>query len=250
MNLPYPDLKALIAKKNLAWQYEERSTRYIVFAVDGPLIYKSIIHKSNSGLGGLDLAEELANQTDFEDNYKTAANTAVGAITDSYLGKSNTNTVSSPKIAYDIINNHGYRVSVETNISLSTENNLIHLKNPAGSGKVLILDRVALNCITRGESILRMYDAATITGNGTVITIKSSNVGGGASASAMNAYTSPTTSSLGSKFDVYAMGKDSNTMIVDFDGHTVLSAGSSIIITVQNDSVNRTVSVTAMWREI
>lgn len=79
IHLSYIDLKIIIARKNLAWQYSERPDRYKIFAVDNDIYYRALIHKSPITLGGLDASVEQANQNDFESNYKSIANYAAGS---------------------------------------------------------------------------------------------------------------------------------------------------------------------------
>lgn len=78
MNLSYAELKALIAKKNSAWQYEEKPNFYRVFAVDCGIIYETTLYKDPITVGGLDNEVEATNLADFEDNYKALANFPIG----------------------------------------------------------------------------------------------------------------------------------------------------------------------------
>ena len=78
MNLSYTDLKAIIVKKNLAWQYEERANKYRVFAFDNAVGYQAFIHKAPISVGGLEIDAEAVNQADFENHYKAIANYPVG----------------------------------------------------------------------------------------------------------------------------------------------------------------------------
>lgn len=74
----YSDLKALVAKKNLAWQYEESASTYRVFAVDSGVEYSTVLYKAPITVGGLDSTEEAANTADFEAHYKVLANFPIG----------------------------------------------------------------------------------------------------------------------------------------------------------------------------
>lgn len=63
----------------MAWQHEELTDRYNLFAVDpGGCRYDAVIYKPSTSVGGLNMSAELANQTDFENNYKTNSNYAIG----------------------------------------------------------------------------------------------------------------------------------------------------------------------------
>lgn len=77
--LAYTDLKALISRKNLAWQHGEQADHYRVFAVDpGGVAYEAKIYKASAAIGGVDPAVEAANLADFEANYKPNSNYAIG----------------------------------------------------------------------------------------------------------------------------------------------------------------------------
>lgn len=78
VNLKYADIKSIIAKKNLAWQHVSEEDRYFIFAIDTGVIYSSTIYKSPILIGGVDANQEQANQTDFENNYESLSNYAIG----------------------------------------------------------------------------------------------------------------------------------------------------------------------------
>jgi hypothetical protein len=74
----YADLKALIERKNLAWQFDESSKKYVVWARDGMERYESELWKDGEGVVGLDVQQNAADLADFEANHKAAANYAIG----------------------------------------------------------------------------------------------------------------------------------------------------------------------------
>jgi hypothetical protein len=64
----WSDFKNLINSRYLSIQYEELSTKYNLYTADGIFIYHCVIIKDDT---------PNADQTDFENNYKAAANDAV-----------------------------------------------------------------------------------------------------------------------------------------------------------------------------
>lgn len=74
----YANFKAIILKKNLAWQFDEQDDRYNLFAIDGEVRYDCAIFKANANVLGMDKEDEVASVADFEANYKAASNYAIG----------------------------------------------------------------------------------------------------------------------------------------------------------------------------
>lgn len=74
----YTELKAIIARKSLSWQYEETAAKYDVFAIDGILRYDADVWKAGFEPAGIDTTTNSSALSDFEANYKTTANYAVG----------------------------------------------------------------------------------------------------------------------------------------------------------------------------
>ena len=77
----YAELKAIIARKNLAWQYDEQPDHYNLWARDGQDRYEATVYKASATIEGLDREAEAANLADFEENYKANANFAIGTRT-------------------------------------------------------------------------------------------------------------------------------------------------------------------------
>lgn len=76
--MKYVDLKAIIARKNLAWQHDEQADSYNLFAVDGVIRYDATVWKDGAQVAGIDQAQEAADLADFEANHKSASNFASG----------------------------------------------------------------------------------------------------------------------------------------------------------------------------
>lgn len=73
--MTYDSLKEIILSKSLEWQFLETAERYDLFAFDDTIRYSAIIYKPGAVVGpSVDTAQELTNQTDFENNFKDTAN--------------------------------------------------------------------------------------------------------------------------------------------------------------------------------
>ena len=68
------DLRSVVARKSLRLQFTESDDRYEPFAIDGPLVYSTIIFKGLIGAGSLRQEDNDAYKLDFESNHKPTAN--------------------------------------------------------------------------------------------------------------------------------------------------------------------------------
>jgi hypothetical protein len=91
INLSWTSLKGTATAKSLFVQYQETSTAYEVFVVDGIIIYQSVIFKGSVPDANYSQVQNDADKADFEANYKNAIQTntviaqaAVGPIADGY----------------------------------------------------------------------------------------------------------------------------------------------------------------------
>lgn len=71
VRLTWAALKTIVSAKSLNLQFEEEDTSYGIFAQEGVVIYETLIRK---------LSPASADQTDFENNFKSSANAAVQAM--------------------------------------------------------------------------------------------------------------------------------------------------------------------------
>lgn len=77
----FRELKAIVARKNLTWQYDETPDLYSVYAVDGIIKHEADLYKDPTKLSGLSaqgLTDYQDDVTDFETNFKPNANWAAG----------------------------------------------------------------------------------------------------------------------------------------------------------------------------
>lgn len=76
--MTYQELVDIVALKNLAWQCDNLDDRLELYAYDGPKKYEAIIFKPGATAVGIDAIAEAANLTDFNTNYKSHSNFAIG----------------------------------------------------------------------------------------------------------------------------------------------------------------------------
>ncbi len=129
--VPYEKLKALILSKGLAWQNVDLGDRYQVFAVEAGIQYESVIYKAPITVGGLDAEVELANQTDFENNYKTTSNQRLEQI------DSDGAIMSRQKVAPSGWSFQLHGIEMETSVVGSVINN-DYLERPIGDSIVTL----------------------------------------------------------------------------------------------------------------
>lgn len=146
-----------------------------------------------------------------------------------------------------------YSLIVTLNMATATEIRLLLLRNPAGSGKVMYLQRlqVLLTNNANSSGVIRGYIAPTITANGTAITPVNTNVGGGGAASVLTTFHTPTISVVGTlAFATRVQGGDgAQPTDFDFDGSTAINPGVDVLVTGTPDGTNRELIITLMWLE-
>lgn len=146
-----------------------------------------------------------------------------------------------------------YGLVTEQNVTPATEQRIILIRNPSGSGKTLYLQRwtILMTNMAASSGVLRAYLAPTITSVGTTATIQNTAVGGGGAASAMLAYTAPTISANGTF--AYASrvqgGDGAQPTVVEFEGSISIAPGVDVLITCTPDGTNRGVISSFLWLE-
>lgn len=162
-------------------------------------------------------------------------------------------TNGEPRFLLDCEKKRLYSLVLTINMATATEVRLLLLRNPAGSGKVMYLQRlqVLLTNNANSSGVIRGYIAPTITSNGTTQTPVNTNVGGGGAASVVNAFSSPTISVVGTMaFATRVQGGDgAQPTDFDFDGSTAINPGVDVLVTGLPDGTNREVIITLLWLE-
>ena len=78
IQVSWSQLKTLQTQKALPWQYTDLSDRYIVFIVDGQILYETILFKDNAVLAGGLPAGMATDRSEFETTIMPTANDPVG----------------------------------------------------------------------------------------------------------------------------------------------------------------------------
>lgn len=153
-------------------------------------------------------------------------------------------------IAYHTSQGTTYILSGSFNAaSGGSDNPILLIKNPNGSGKTLYLQRVAMNVsVTNVIVDYKFFYAPTITSNGTSQTPRNALIGS-SSTSAMTCFSLPTLSSNGTQLVEITVGQNATTCIVDVNGAIQMQANQNLVIAAQPASNNRAVQFTVTWVE-
>lgn len=131
-----------------------------------------------------------------------------------------------------------------------TDNPIILLKNPNGSGKSLrFIYRVYSVEVVNVYGVFSMYLDPTITNNGTSATISNGRQTG-AVATVATAFTLPTLSALGTKIDEVVTQQNNSPSFMPDDGSFILDPNHNIVITANPASNNRAVRIGIKWSEV
>lgn len=144
-----------------------------------------------------------------------------------------------------------YTVSTTLNMAIGgTQNPLVLLRNPAGSGKVLRILRITAGCTASNvQTTFRLHSGVTITLGGITITPVTTNVGSGAVAVAL-ASTLPTLSVLGNLMMGTHAGQNSQSMDLTKGYEVYLQVNNNLLISGEPVSNNREAVVTVVWAEV
>lgn len=149
----------------------------------------------------------------------------------------------------------GYAFQVTSNLITITgiaEVNFILLKNPSGSGKRVRLQELIFDIGLAGgaqslKSTFRVYRNATVTTNGTALTIYKTKPDG-ATNTIMEAYTSPTTSSRGTFVNVFPFTQGVFNRTLDLTRYIL--DGSNLLITAEPATTNTEHAFSSAWAEV
>jgi hypothetical protein len=149
-------------------------------------------------------------------------------------------------------NNQSYSTSTTVSMATSgTDNPLILIRNPSGSGKVFYL--WGINCGVSVSNVLgtfRLFINPTVTVNGVSQTPVSLNGGGGAGASSMLVTTLPTVTANGSQIENGVTGQNSDSIHMG-DGFIIaIQANNSILLTGNPGSNARNAELAIKWVEL
>lgn len=148
-------------------------------------------------------------------------------------------------------NNQLYSSAIEVNMAAaSTDNPLLLLRNPAGSGKTLYIFKVqAGTSVTNVGVVFKVFSNPTITTNGTAVAVINRNIGGiSSSVGLVNSL--PTVSSTGGKLSSLSVGQNNNSIIFAEEFSVAVKAGNSLLVTGDPTSNNRQSILSIAWREV
>lgn len=127
-----------------------------------------------------------------------------------------------------------------------SDNPLLYLVNPNGSGKTIYLKFTAYGIsVANVLGTLRIYKNPTVSANGTAQTI----VSFGSGSTAMSLYAAPTVTSNGSLLYTGVTGQNGNSLNVSFDFEITIAPNSSLLVTGDPGSNNRQAEVSMRWLE-
>jgi len=148
-----------------------------------------------------------------------------------------------------------FQSTAEINIASSgIETPIFLLRNPAGSGRRLYLDKLRalfLTTTSAGDIMTRVYVNPTVTIPGTIETIVSRYLRTSPTAPVATAFSSPTIGLNGTRFDILRVG-GTNIPLDDFreyDLSVILDPGRDILITGNASANNRILGIVIDWVE-
>ena len=140
----------------------------------------------------------------------------------------------------------GFRVAT----TAGTDNPILLVKNPSGSGKTLKLVTRFYGCNVNNVLVTyKLYLNPTITSNGTSLTINATKQSSPPSTVA-TAFYLPTISSNGTLIDTYVIGQNSTGVQIKDDLIQQLDSNNNWLITADPGSNNRAVDISLKWQEI
>ncbi len=132
-------------------------------------------------------------------------------------------------------------------ISGSTETNFILFRNPSGSGKLIRIHAVAIGMlatVTGDAARVKFYRDATVTANGTALTIRPLKKTGNNTVTLL-ATTAPTTSALGTIMLTRTLTQAWQDSL-HFHESFYIEANENLLITIQPSNTGKNFTVT-MW---
>ena len=132
----------------------------------------------------------------------------------------------------------------------NTDNPVLLLRNPNGSGKTLYIYLVSGNTTITNVSVeFKVFADPTVTANGTSQTSQSRYVGGGAGTAVGLVTTLPTVTSNGAALATSTTGQNSSDVDIVNDFSIAIAPNHSILITASPSSNNRNVAIELSWLE-
>lgn len=134
--------------------------------------------------------------------------------------------------------------------SAATDNPLMLLRNPSGSGKNIYITAIHAGCeITNVNSTFSIFVNPTVTANGTGQDEVANSIGTGAPASVALLTTLPTVSAIGTRLAARTQGQNTNSEDVLSAQYIKIAPDNSILITADPSSNNRAQTISIFWIE-
>jgi len=153
-------------------------------------------------------------------------------------------------VADDVDSDRMWSVGAEVNMPVAnTDNPLLLLRNPNGSGKTLYFHLgYAGTSITNVAAVFKLYANPTVTVVGTTVTPRNRNVGGAGAAVGL-VTTTPTVSALGNKLTSLSLGQNNNSVVFAEDFSIAIQPNNSLLLTGDPSSNNREAIIAVSWKE-
>lgn len=151
---------------------------------------------------------------------------------------------------YSTVNTYSIAVSANM-VSAGTDNPLILFRNPANSGKTIIItDIYAGTQVSNVSATFKVFSTPTITSNGASQTPIVRNIGSTCPPSVSLVTSLPTISSNGSAACSRVQGQNSNSAHFKNEYNFILMPNTALLITGDPLSNNRLSQITIVWAEI
>lgn len=176
-------------------------------------------------------------------------NTLIGNVSDRL--KVDAAITSNSNDSY-VKNNQKY--SATTQVAMASNalfNPILLFRNPLGSGKQAILSTIfPSQTVDNVYCIYRLYEFSTITLDGTALIPLPCNINNAQPASAMQLYTLPVVSNLGTVFRGRFNGSNSTGINLIENESFILQPNSFVVLAGQPSANNRFCELTLGWAEI
>lgn len=145
-----------------------------------------------------------------------------------------------------------FSVGQEINMaSSSVENPLLLIRNPSGSGKLIVVWQVYLGVnVTNTAGLFRITSNPTVSVEGTTTTPVQRSVGVVSPAAVALTTLLPTITVAGGSLQVLAYGQNSPTVPAIPDFSVYVHPDNSVLIWGRPTSNNRVATVTVVWAEV
>ncbi len=178
-------------------------------------------------------------------NLRNNAGTEIGISATPVYVQGTIEAVTAPQ------SNDMFSVGLAINMATaSTDNPLILLRNPSGSGKRIMIWQLFVGVnVTNVSALFKVFANPTVTANGTSQTVYSRKIGQALTPVGL-VNTLSTVSSAGSQLQAFSLGQNTNAEPMVSEFSIMLEPNNSMLITGSPSSNNREAAVTVTWTEV